>query len=62
MSAREAGKIARGRYALFDAKRKEAGRRASEAVDEVEELKRIAETANAASRKRPSPKIKGGKR
>ena len=62
VSAKEAEKIAHGRYALFDAQRKEAERRASEEVDEVEELKRIAETAKAVSRKRPSAKKKGRKR
>ncbi|HEB79426.1 MAG TPA: hypothetical protein ENI79_03000 [Rhodospirillales bacterium] len=62
VSAKEAEKIAHDRYALFDARRKEAERRDSEEVDEVEELKRIAETAKAVSRKRPSAKKKGGKR
>ena len=55
VSAEEAKKIAHGRYALFDANRKEAERRASEEVDEVEELKRIADAATAASRKQSSP-------
>ena len=61
VSAKEAEEITQSRYALFDAKRKEAERRASEEIDEVEELTRIAETAKVVSRKRPSAKKKGRK-
>lgn len=45
VSADRARAIAEERYAAFDAKRREAERRASEATDEIEELRRIAETA-----------------
>ena len=62
ISAKHAETIAHDRYALFDAKRKEAERLASEEADELEELKRIADTAETARRKRPAPTKKGDKR
>ena len=62
ISAKHAETIAHDRYALFDAKRKEAERLASEEADELDELKRIADTAETARRKRPAPTKKGDKR
>jgi len=47
VSARQAEQIAHQRYATFDLARKEADRAAAEQVDELEELKRIADTASA---------------
>ena len=61
VSAKQAEKIAHDRYALFDAQRKEADKRESEAKDELEELKRIAEDAQAVGKKRLSSGKKGGK-
>jgi len=60
VSAKQAERIAHERYALFDAKRKEAERRASEEADELEELKHIADEATTTRRKR-KPAKKGGK-
>lgn len=51
VSAKQAEQIAHERYALFDAGRKEAERRTSEEADELEELKRIAEDAQAVGKK-----------
>lgn len=45
VSARQAERIAHDRYAKFDAKRKEASRRAAAEVDDLEELRRIADAA-----------------
>ena len=47
VSAKQAEKIAHGRYAAFDAKRKDAARKAAIEVDDLEELKRIADGAKA---------------
>ncbi len=47
VSAKQAEKIAHDRYAAFDAKRKEVARQAAADVDELEELKRIANGAKA---------------
>ena len=60
VSAKQAERIAHERYALFDAKRKEAERRASDEADELEELKHIADEATTTRRKR-KPAKKGGK-
>lgn len=61
VSAKQAERIAHERYALFDAKRKEAERRASDEADELEELKHIADEATTTRRKR-KPAKKGGKK
>lgn len=47
VSAKQAEKIAHDRYAAFDAKRKEVARQAAAEVDDLEELKRIADGAKA---------------
>ncbi|WP_316980119.1 virulence RhuM family protein [Shumkonia mesophila] len=63
ISARQAEQIAHERYEVFDAKRKEAERRASEDADELEELKHIAEKAATTRHRRLAPAKKGrGKR
>jgi hypothetical protein len=62
VSAKKAEQIAHERYALFDAGRKEAERRASEEADEMEELKRIADEAQATNKKRLPSGKKGAKR
>lgn len=61
VSAAQAEKIAHERYALFDAKRKEAERKASEDVNDLDELKHIADKAGAIKKKRPTPKKGRGK-
>ncbi|OHC75157.1 MAG: hydroxyacid dehydrogenase [Rhodospirillales bacterium RIFCSPLOWO2_12_FULL_58_28] len=62
VSAKQAEKIANERYTMFDTQRKEAERRASEEADELEELKRIADSAQTAGKKRLSSGKKGDKR
>ncbi len=57
VSAQAAEKVAHERYAAFDAKRKEAERETAAKVDELEELKCVADTAKAIKGKR---KKKGG--
>lgn len=52
VSARAAEQLAHQHYAEFDAKRNDAERAAAEQVDELDELKRVADTAKAVKGKR----------
>ena len=58
VSSKEAQRIAHERYTEFDAKRKEAERRAAAEVGDLEELKRIADAAKAGKKDRAGGKAR----
>ncbi len=61
VSAKQAEHTAHERYALFDGKRKDAERQASERADELDELKHIADGVTTKRRQQQVPVQKGGK-